>query len=155
MSTDENDQLIVIGWREWVALPDLGVPFVKAKIDTGARSSSLHAFDIETVKRDGQKFARFKMTPRQSNDDHVVEAEAEVLEVRSIRSSNGEVSKRPVIITHVEVLGNKWPIEVTLASRVEMDFRMLLGRDAIRGRYWVDSGRSFCGGRHQERTSRR
>ncbi len=147
MSSDETESLQVLGWREWIALPDLGVRHMKAKIDTGARSSSLHAFDIKIVKRDGQKFVRFCMSPRQGDSKHVVEAEAEVLEVRNIRSSNGEVSKRPVIVTHVEVLGTKWPIEVTLANRDVMGFRMLLGREAVRGRFLVDAGNSYYGGR--------
>lgn len=151
MHSDETEPLPVIGWREWLALPDLNVPFVKAKIDTGARSSSLHAFDIETVKRSGQKFVRFRIHPHQRNDTHFVDAEAEVLEFRTVRSSNGEVSQRPVIITHVEVLGNKWPIELTLANRDAMGFRMLLGREAIRQRFLVDAGRSYYGGRRRHR----
>ncbi|MCA9111091.1 MAG: ATP-dependent zinc protease [Planctomycetaceae bacterium] len=151
MSYQDTEQLPSIGWREWLALPDLGIPYIKAKIDTGARSSSLHAFDIETVKRSGQKFVRFKIHPRQRDDTHIVEAEAEVLEFRTVRSSNGEVSQRPVIITHVEVLGNKWPIELTLANRDAMGFRMLLGREATRQRFLVDAGRSYYGGRRRHK----
>ncbi len=154
MSPDETEILQVIGWREWITLPDLGVRHMKAKIDTRARSSSLHAFDIKIVKRDGQRFVTFRMSPRQGDNKHVVEAEAEVLEVRNVRSSNGVVSKRPVIVTHVEVLGSKWPIEVTLANRDVMGFRMLLGREAVRGRFVVDSGNSYYGGRRHRKKKR-
>lgn len=155
MSSDDTEALPVIGWREWIKLPDLGVDHVKAKIDTGARSSSLHAFDIQFVKRDGQKFVTFRTAPRQGDDKHMIEAEAEVLEVRNIRSSNGDVSKRPVIVTHVSVLGMKWPIELTLVNRDLMGFRMLLGREAVRGRFLVDAGNSYFGGRRQKRRKQR
>ncbi|MCA9076610.1 MAG: ATP-dependent zinc protease [Planctomycetaceae bacterium] len=151
MISDETELMPVIGWREWIALPDLGIDHVKAKIDTGARSSSLHAIDIQFVRREGQKFVTFRTAPRQGDDKHFVEAEAEVLEVRNVRSSNGEVSKRPVIVTHVSVLGMKWPIELTLVNREEMGFRMLLGREAVRGRFLVDAGNSYFGGRRHGR----
>lgn len=141
------ERLPVLGWREWCGLPDLGVPRVKAKIDTGARSSSLHAFDVEMLKRQGQTFVRFKIHPRQRNDSYIIETEAEVLEVRSVRSSNGEVADRPVIVTHVELMGERWPIELTLANRDAMGFRMLLGREALRRRFLVDSGRSYLAGK--------
>ncbi|MEZ6123697.1 MAG: ATP-dependent zinc protease [Planctomycetaceae bacterium] len=136
----------VTGWREWVRLPDLGIDGVKAKIDTGARSSSLHAFDIRTFERDDRQFVRFRVHPIQRNSSKTVTCEAEVLEVRKVRSSNGHVQKRLVIVTTVEALGQSWPIELTLANRDAMGFRMLLGREAIRGRFVVDAGRSYYGG---------
>ncbi|MBX3438127.1 MAG: ATP-dependent zinc protease [Planctomycetaceae bacterium] len=147
MTTSEPERLPVIGWREWCVLPDLGVPGVKAKIDTGARSSCLHAFDVETVRRRGQRFVRFKVHPLQRNDGYMIAAEAEVLEIRSIRSSNGEVTDRPVIVTHVELMGERWPIELTLANRDAMGFRMLLGREALRRRFLVEPGRSYLAGK--------
>ena len=134
---------LVIGWREWVELPDLKIRRIKAKIDTGARSSSLHAFDISTFDRDGKTFARFKVHPIQRNSRKTVTCEAEVLEVRQVKSSSGHAQKRIVIVTTVEVLGEAWPIELTLANRAEMGFRMLLGREAVRGRFLVDAGISF------------
>ncbi|MDA0806762.1 MAG: RimK/LysX family protein [Planctomycetota bacterium] len=137
---------LVIGWREWVELPDLRIRRIKAKIDTGARSSSLHAFDISTFDRDGKTFARFKVHPIQRNSRKTVTCEAEVLEVRQVKSSSGHAQKRIVIVTTVEVLGEAWPIELTLANRAEMGFRMLLGREAVRGRFLVDSGISFYDG---------
>jgi len=153
MKLEECEALPVLGWREWCALPDLGVRRIKAKIDTGARSSSLHAYEVTTVRRGGQRFVRFKIHPRQRNDKYVVDAEAEVLEIRSVRSSNGEVAERPVILTHVELFGERWPIELTLANRDAMGFRMLLGREAIRRRFLVDPGTSFLAGRHRVKRS--
>jgi len=144
-SLDPTD-LPIIGWREWVGLPELGIPQIKAKVDTGARSSSLHAFDIEPFKRRRATWVRFSIHPIQRRSDHIVEVEAEVVEYRSVRSSNGKSSQRPVISTAVELLGFTWPIELTLAGRDEMGFRMLLGREAFRRRFVVDAGRSYCGG---------
>ncbi|MEZ6130200.1 MAG: RimK/LysX family protein [Planctomycetaceae bacterium] len=136
----------IVGWREWVALPDLGIPRIKAKVDTGARSSCLHAFHVKKFTRDGKTFVRFKVHPVQRRSTDTVEAEAEVFEFRSIRSSNGQSAVRPVILTHVELLGQIWPVELTLANRDEMGFRMLLGRECVRKRFLVDAGQSYYGG---------
>ena len=137
----------VIGWREWVALPQLGIPSIKPKIDTGARSSSLHAVDVEEFSRGDKIFVRFRVHPNQRNSKGTVTAEAQVLEYRNVKSSSGQKSLRPVIVTEIEILGQRWPIELTLADRDEMGFRMLLGREAIRGRFLVDAGSSFYGGK--------
>ncbi len=140
-------RLPLIGWREWVGLPDLGIKKIKAKVDTGARSSSLHAFDVQVFERDGAKWVRFQVHPIQRKDARSVEVEAPVLEFRSVRSSSGKAAVRPVILTTVELLGISWPIELTLASRDKMGFRMLLGREAFRGKFLVDAGRSYFGGK--------
>jgi len=140
-------RLPLIGWREWVGLPDLGIKKIKAKVDTGARSSSLHAFDVQVFERDGAKWVRFQIHPIQHKDARSVEAEAKVLAFRSVRSSSGKAAVRPVILTTVELLGISWPIELTLASRDKMGFRMLLGREAFRGKFLVDAGRSYFGGK--------
>lgn len=140
-------ELLVVGWREWVALPDLGVPAIKVKVDTGARSSVLHAWDITEVERGGITNLRFAVRPMQHDDDTVVIAEAPLLEHRDVRSSNGETERRPVIETSVELLGRRFTIELTLSNRDQMDYRMLLGRRAVRRRFLVDAGRSFVGGR--------
>ncbi len=137
----------MIGWREWVGLPDLGIQRIKAKVDTGARSSSLHAYDVEEFDRGGETFVRFKVHPVQRDYSTVVRARAKVLEYRSIRSSSGRASLRPVIIADIALLGAVWPVELTLANRDEMGFRMLLGREAFRGRFLVDAGRSYYGGK--------
>ncbi len=142
-----RSELPIIGWREWVTLPGLQIEAVKAKIDTGARTSCLHAVRVKTFDRDGRTFVTFAVHPLQKNSKVTVEAEAEVVEFRDIRSSNGHVSRRPVIVTPVSVLGQTWDVELTLANRDEMGFRMLLGREALRERFLVDSGRSFAGGK--------
>ncbi len=136
-----------IGWREWVALPELGVTRIKAKIDTGARSSALHAFAVERVRRRGKDVVRFAIHPLQRSSRREVVAEAEMVDERTVRSSNGVHALRPVIITRIELLGETWPIELTLASRDEMGFRMLLGRQAMRGRFLIDPGRSYMAGK--------
>jgi len=147
MTDDKQAAPAIIGWREWVGLPDLGIKSLKAKVDTGARSSSLHAFDLQEFERDGVAWIRFEVHPVQRNDTDSVVAEAPVLEFRSVRSSSGAAERRPVIITHVELLGLTFPVELTLARRDAMGFRMLLGRQAFRGRFLVDAGRSYRGGK--------
>ena len=148
-------KLPIIGWREWVQLPQLGISKIKAKIDTGARSSSLHAYDLKYEDRDGQQWVRFKVHPRQKSTSEVISAEAPVLEFRKVRSSNGQVTRRPVILSDVNMLGAVWQIELTLANRDAMGFRMLLGREAYRGRLLVDSGASYLSGIPKRLTSNR
>jgi len=143
----------VIGWREWVALPDLNVARIKAKVDTGARSSSMHAFDIEKFKHRGSPRVRFSIHPQQDRAKPTLIAEADVLEYRKVKSSGGHVTLRPVILTTVELLGESWEIELTLAGRDTMGFRMLLGRQAVRGRFVVDPGASYYNGKPRKSTS--
>ncbi len=143
----------VIGWREWVSLPDLGIARVKAKVDTGARSSSLHAFHMQAFERDGAEWIRFEVHPLQRKSAEPVTVEAPILEYRSVRSSSGVTQRRPVIVTRVELLGLCWPVELTLARRDQMGFRMLLGRQAFRGRFLVDAGRSYRGRKSAKKPS--
>jgi len=138
--------LPVIGWREWVGLPELGLDRIKAKIDTGARSSALHAFNLEMFEVDGAQWARFDVHPLQRSND-TISAEAEVVDMRRVRNPGGRRELRPVIRTPVAVLGQTWEIEVTLTPRWGMGFRMLLGRQAVRHHFLVDPGRSFFGDR--------
>lgn len=147
MVKQKKPGLSVIGWREWVGLPDLGIKRIKAKVDTGARSSSLHALHLEIFEQDGADWVRFTVIPTQNKTDRRVEVTARVLEVRSVRSSSGIAQLRPVIVTNVELLGVTWPVELTLANRCDMGFRMLLGREAFRSRFLVDAGRSYYGGK--------
>lgn len=134
---------LVVGWREWVALPEL-LPSdpINAKIDTGARTSALHAWDISSRTVNGEVWLDFSLHPRQRNDDYVVRASARQVDEREVRSSNGELEARPVISTDL-VLGSQcFPIELTLTGRHEMAFRMLLGRSALARRCVVDPAAS-------------
>jgi hypothetical protein len=144
-----------VGWREWVALPDLGVDAVKAKVDTGARSSALHAFGAERFERDGVPWVRFDVHPIQRDNRTSITCEAPILEYRAVRSSGGHRQVRPVIETHVRLGKSTWPIEVTLTNRDVMGFRMLLGRQAVRNRYVVDPGRSFIASRRRKKKKER
>ena len=136
-------KLAIIGWREQLCLPELGIGEIKAKIDTGARSSALHAFNIETFQWDGKEMVRFKVHPYQRNSHQTVLAEAQLLGKRRVRSSGGHLQLRPVIETIVELGGEQWSIELTLTNRDVMGFRMLLGREAVRQRFLVAPGKSF------------
>ncbi len=136
-----------IGWREWITLPQLQIDWVKAKIDSGARSSSLHAFAIEPFEKDAATWVRFCVHPIQRSDKVVVTAEAPVLDQRAVRSSSGHVSMRYVISTMVSWNQHVWPIELTLAWRDTLGFRMLLGREAVRRRFLINPSRSYLGGR--------
>ena len=147
MQTEIDSELATIGWREWLALPELGIRAVKAKIDTGARSSALHAFDIELFNRGGEPMVRFRVHPWQRSTDETVASEAPLVGERLVRNSGGIESLRPVIVKPVELLGRRWPIEVTLTSRDYMGFRMLLGREAVRRRFLIDPGRSYLSGK--------
>jgi hypothetical protein len=139
----EREQLPVLGWREWVSLPELGVTHIKAKVDTGARSSAIHAFDVEVFEQEGKQLVRFVLHPRQQNTKVTVKAQAEILEYRSVRSSTGHVTERPVIVTEVSLFGRQFPVELTLVNRDDMGFRMLLGRQALRHRFTVDPAASY------------
>jgi len=133
----------VAGWREWIALPELGVDKIKVKIDTGARTSVIHAFDIAPFERNGERYVRFSLHPVQHHRQPVVLCEARLVDERTITSSNGEQEHRYVVETTVKLGDVSWPIELTLTNRDEMGFRMLLGRAAVRKRFVVDPGSSF------------
>ena len=137
----------IVGWREWVSLPGLGVPWIKAKLDTGARTSSLHAFDLEEYRQGGDDHVRFGVHPWQDTDQDAVVVECPVHDRRSVRSSSGHTEERIVVLMDIVLLGRTMTAEVTLTNRDEMGFRMLVGREALRQGFIVDSARSFVGGR--------
>ena len=141
----------IIGWREWLRLPDLRVDFIKAKVDTGARTSSLHAYDLMEFDRGGTAWVRFIIHPEQRHSEPSIPAELPVHARRRVRDSGGKVELRPVVQTSVELLGKLWRIELTLTRRDAMGFRMLLGRQAIRNRFVVDPGGSFYGGKRRKK----
>jgi len=141
--TQHKELLQHVGWREWVCLPGFGIDAIKAKIDTGALTSSLHAFQVERFRRQQTDYVRFQIHPLQKGVENAVQVEAPLIEIRSIRSSNGHVSERPVISTPLQIGSECWTIELTLANRDQMGFRMLLGREALRGRCLVDPAGSY------------
>ena len=155
MAQSASNPAGVLGWREWVTLPDLGVGIVKAKVDTGARSSSLHALEIEHFERAGLQWVRFRILPWQRSDLDPIHTEAALKTTRDVRSSSGESQVRPVIATAVGIGSEMHIIELTLTDRSEMGFRMLLGREAIRGRHFVDASRSYRTGKPPKAIRRR
>jgi hypothetical protein len=142
-----NEKPITLGWREWVRIPDLGLDGIKAKVDTGARTSALHAFEVTPFTDSGIRRVRFKMHPNQRDNDTVVECVADLKDERVVRDSGGHQEKRWVIESVVCIGNDSWPIEMTLTARDDMLFRMLLGRTAMRGRAIVNPSRSYLTGK--------
>ena len=139
----------IIGWREWIGLPDLGIEKIKAKIDTGARTSALHAFELKPFSDQGVNKIRFSIHPLQHDMQTVVQCVANTLGKRVVTDSGGHQEERFVIQTTLSLFGQNWPIEVTLTERENMLFRMLLGRHALRKRFLVHPARSFLSRKQQ------
>ena len=135
-----------MGWREWVGLPQLDIEWIKVKVDTGARSSTLHAVDVRHFERDGAPWVRFDVHPYQRDGVTTSHCEAPLIDERQVRSSVGQTQRRPVIETVIRSGAREWPVELTLTNRDAMGFRMLLGRQAVRHHYMVDPGRSYVAG---------
>jgi hypothetical protein len=140
-----------MGWREWIALPDLGAVEIKAKVDTGAASSSLHAFGLSRFSSNGRMMVRFAIHPRQRSRENSVTVDAEIVDERRVRNPGGRTEIRPVILVRLSWADVSWDAEINLTRRDEMGFRMLLGRKALNQRFVVDPGRSFLGGRPEAR----
>ena len=154
MSTETPDP-VVAGWREWVSLPGVGVPWIKAKLDTGARTSAIHAFDLVELDREGERWVQFSVHPWQKSHDDVAEVTCPVIDTREVRSSNGQSEQRYAVRMEVGLVGRRITTAVTLSNRDEMGFRMLIGREALEQGFLVDSARSYAGGRPRRSVRRR
>ncbi len=134
---------LIIGWREWVRFPDLGGAVIKAKIDTGAKTSALHAYRIKKEMRDGVPWASFRVHPMQRHRHPEIQCSAPIVDEREIRSSNGHTEVRFVVKTPLKIGPYTHPVELTLTNRDEMGFRVLIGRQALKKFYIVDSSLSY------------
>jgi ribosomal protein S6--L-glutamate ligase len=142
----KKGQTIIAGWEEWVSLPELGVYAVKAKVDTGAKTSALHAVNITPYEKDGTKRVKFVVHPLPERDDVAIQCDKQIIDVREITSSNGETEERFIVRSPFRINGVEWPVEISLTNREDMKFRMLIGRSTMSGRMVVDPDRSLlCG----------
>lgn len=141
------DTRMLLGWREWIRLPELNIPAIKAKIDTGARTSALHAFRLETYNENGFEMVQFDIHPLQKRNDIVLTCTAEIIDYRRVSDSGGHREMRYVIKTPVSIGDAVWDIEITLTDRDTMRFRMLLGRTGMAGEVLIDPAASYLTGR--------
>lgn len=146
----ESDRLLTFGWREWVGLPDLGISRIKAKVDTGARTSAIHAFEVRPYSENGRDRVEFRVHPVQKDNDTVITCSAEIVDRRKVTDSGGHTEERFVIRTELHIGAYHWPIEATLTARDDMLFRMLIGRTAMKGRAVVNPGRSYVIGKKKK-----
>lgn len=141
------NEILTLGWREWIGLPELGLSDIKAKVDTGARTSTLHAFEVRPFSEHGNQRVEFKIHPKQRDSELVVSCIADILDERVVTDSGGHKEARLVIVTPLTIGPYSWPIEMTLTSRDSMMFRMLLGRTAIEGLALVNPSKSYLVGK--------
>lgn len=150
-----GSELITVGWCEWVSLHELGLPRIKTKVDTGAKTSCLHAFSVEPFQKNGTQWVRFGMHPNQDDTKTEVYCEAEVYDQRQVTDSGGHIENRYVIRAPLTVQNTQWPIEITLTNRDTMKFRMLLGRQAMRDKMLVNPAESYLLGKPKKKLSLR
>ena len=153
--TEPHHSNTVVGWREWVGLPQADVAWIKAKLDTGARSSALHAVGIREFERDGAPWVRCRVHPWQRSIADSAVIELPVHDVRRVRSSSGHSERRYVVLMRISIAGREITTEVTLTNRDKMGFRILIGREALRQGFVVDARRSFVTGRAPKQVRRR
>jgi len=134
---------LIVGWREWAALPQLKIKRIKLKVDTGARTSALHAFNVRPLRKGGKDFVRFEVHPLQRNEEFLQKCVCPIRDYRWVTDSGGKREKRFVIETPIRLGSEEWPIEITLTGRDQMRFRMLLGRNAVKHRFLVDPAGSY------------
>lgn len=147
MSSDVTQRRI-LGWREWVSLPCLGIASIKAKLDTGAKTSALHAWDLSLRKVDGQQWISFRVHSMQQDEAASVVCEAPLSDQRWVTNSSGASERRYIISTNLQIGPNCWPIELSLTNRDSMEFPMIIGREAMRDRLIIDPRASFRAGRN-------
>src|SRR5690349_7884170 len=137
----------MLGWREWVGLPELAIPAMKAKIDTGARTSALHAFYIEPFTKDRAEYVRFGIYLKRKTGIIEKECIAPIIDRRTVTDSGGHSEERIVIRTPIMIGTDHWPVEITLTNRDGLKYSMLLGRSALSGRYQIDIVHSYLAGK--------
>lgn len=150
-SRTDSSAPMVVGWREWLQLPEIGVAGIKAKVDTGARTSALHTHDYEVYQREGVDWVRFHLHPLPRSRDIELSCEAQVLAFREVKDSGGHAEHRPFILTTAKLGAFEWPIELSLTNRESMRFRMLLGRTSLVPHFLVDPRRSYLLGKRPRR----
>jgi ribosomal protein S6--L-glutamate ligase len=138
MKTKILNNKLLIGRFEWCGIPNLQIPAIKAKIDTGAKTSAIHAFDIEPIKKSGKWYVRYKVDPIQGRADVIICCQSLIIDQRAIMSSNGHKEDRYVILTDLALGGEQWPIELTLSNRDPLRFKLLLGREALNHKVIID-----------------
>lgn len=151
MTSTDNGEKIPVGWREWAALPKLGIARIKAKIDTGARTSALHASELKRFKRQGRDMVRFDVHPLQRKTRPVIHCEAQVVDERWVTTSGGQRERRVVITTPICIGTRIWSIELTLTGRDSLRFRLLIGRSAMQKHILIDPSVSYRAGRLRRR----
>ncbi len=142
-----NEKKLIVGWREWISLPDLGIKSIKAKMDTGARTSALHTYFIEPVDSSDRPMVRFGVHPRQKSDKKGIICTADIIDQRRIVDSGGHPELRYIIRTSLMAAGRMWPIDLSLTNREQMRFRLLIGRSALSDKLIIDPQFSFTLGK--------